>query len=71
MANNIKVERTRFEYSREDLAKMLGVSTASVKNWENDIGSCKVSTLISLSNIFGVSLEYLVGLSDDRNRRTS
>lgn len=68
--NNIKAERARYGYTQRELAKMLGVSYVSVKNWEKDIGSCKVSNILSLSNIFGVSSDYLIGLTDDRRRKT-
>lgn len=66
--NNIKAERARYGYTLEDVAKMLGVSRATVKNWEDDIGTCKGVHLLSLSNVFGVSVDYLLGVSDKRVR---
>lgn len=66
--NNIKAERARYGYTLEDVAKMLGVSKATVKNWEDDIGTCKGVHLLSLSNVFGVSVDYLLGVSDKRVR---
>lgn len=67
--NNIKAECARFGYTRADIAQMLGVSKNSIKNWEEDIGTCKGAHLLSLSNIFGVSVDYLLGVSDERLRR--
>ena len=68
MANNIKVERARFEMSQEDLATALNVNKSTIGNWENEIGSCSISKAIELANVFGCSLDYLVGLTDDRRR---
>lgn len=67
--NNIKAERARYGYTREDVAKMVGVSKNSVKNWEDDIGTCKGAHLLILSNVFGVSVDYLLGITDERARR--
>lgn len=66
--NNIKAERVRYGYSRDEVAQMLGVSKNTIKNWEDDIGTCKGSYLLSLSNVFGVSVDYLLGISDRRVR---
>lgn len=66
--NNIKVERARFGYSQTELAEMIGVSLQSIRNWEKDIGQCSGSNLLALCNVFGVSLDYLVGLTDRRER---
>ena len=67
--NNLKAERARYGWTCEDVAKMCGVHEKTVQNWERDIGSCKGSTLLELSNIFGVSVDYLLGLSDEKARR--
>jgi DNA-binding XRE family transcriptional regulator len=66
--NNIKVERTRFGLSQEELAKAIGVNKSSIGNWENDIGGCSTSNLMSMCNIFGCSLDYLVGITEKRRR---
>lgn len=66
--NNIKAERARYGYTLEDVAKKLGVSKNTVRNWEDDIGTCKGAHLLSLSNVFGVSVDYLLGVSDKRVR---
>jgi transcriptional regulator with XRE-family HTH domain len=64
--NNLKAERARYGWTCEEVAKMLGVHENTVQNWEKDIGTCKGTTLLSLSNIFGVSVDYLLGISDER-----
>ena len=64
--NNLKAERALYGWTCEEVAKMLGVHENTVQNWEKDIGTCKGTTLLSLSNIFGVSVDYLLGISDER-----
>lgn len=66
--NNIKAERARYGYSRVEVAQMLGVSENTIVNWEKDIGTCKGLYLLGLSNIFGVSVDYLLGLTEKRLR---
>lgn len=66
--NNIRAERARYGYTRDEVAKMLGVSKNTVKNWEDDIGTCKGVHLLSLSNVFGVSVDYLLGVTEKRLR---
>lgn len=66
--NNIRAERARYGYTRDEVAKMLGVSKNTVKNWEDDIGTCKGIYLLSLSNVFGVSVDYLLGVTEKRLR---
>lgn len=68
MPNNIKVERARYGYTQDDLAEMLEINVKTLRTFERDIGTCKVSTLLTLSNIFGVTPEYLIGLTDRRER---
>lgn len=68
MANNIKVERARFEMSQEELATAIGVNKSTIRNWEGEIGACSISKAIELANVFGCSLDYLVGLTDNRRR---
>lgn len=68
MANNIKVERARLDMSQRELATAIDVSDRAIGMWENEIGSCSISKAIEMANVFGCSLDYLVGLTDDRRR---
>lgn len=70
MKNNIKVERAKRDMTQSELANLLGVSTQTVCKWENDISSCPVTKLLSLREIFGVSLDYIVG-GDPEHESTS
>lgn len=66
--NNIKVERARIRMTQAELAEALGVSQASIVTWEQDCRSCSTAKFVDMCNIFGVSLDYLYGLTDRRER---
>ena len=48
------------------LANELGISNGVIKKWEKST-SPKVTTLIKIAEYFDVSLDYLVGRSDQRH----
>lgn len=52
--------------SRKELAEKVGVSEFSIKNWEDDLNSCKVANLLSISKVFNVTPDYLIGLTETR-----
>lgn len=51
--------------TQEELAEQLDVSRQAVGKWVNDKGIPEVTKLIQISNIFGVSLDYL--LKEEKN----
>ncbi len=50
--------------SQPKLASMLGVSNGMISFWENGVNEPTITYLIKLSNVFGVSADYLLGLED-------
>ena len=52
--------RRRAGMSQEQLADRLGVTRQSVSKWESGTAMPELVKLISLSEIFGVSVDYLV-----------
>lgn len=52
--------RTKHEMSQGDLAEKLDVSRQTISKWENNISIPELDKIISLSNVFGVSVDYLV-----------
>lgn len=64
--NNIASERMRVCKTREQLARMLGVAKSTVDNWET--GRCEPagSNLKKMARIFGCSIDYLLGVTDER-----
>ena len=51
-------------WSQVDLAKRLGITKQTVSNWENDNILPSIEMLIRLSETFGVSTDYILGLDD-------
>ena len=45
-----------------ELAKQIGVGKSIISLWEKNACEPTLSKLISLSNFFGVSIDYLAGL---------
>ncbi len=60
----LKEIRTEKQLKQTDIAKMLNVSGNTVYAWENDKQEPSMSTLLKLSEILEVSLDFLFGKSD-------
>ncbi|HFU3728998.1 TPA: helix-turn-helix domain-containing protein [Streptococcus suis] len=56
----MKKLRTGQNLSQDDLAEKLYISRQAVSKWENGEATPDIDKLVQLSEIFGVSLDYLV-----------
>ena len=56
--------RKELKMSQSDLAKKIGVTQKAIDFWEKQINEPKASYIIALSNFFGVSSDYLLGIED-------
>ena len=52
-----------------DLAKLMNVSAAVICHWENDRSRPDLDSLAELAEIFHTTTDYLIGVTDERNRR--
>ena len=52
------------DYSQEKLANIVGASQQSVSRWANGITEPDIATLIKCASLFGVSVDYLLGVTD-------
>ncbi len=52
--------RTSREMSQGDLAEKLDVSRQTISKWENNMSIPELDKIIALSNLFGVSVDYIV-----------
>lgn len=57
---NIAAERARAGMNMEEFSVRLGVSRKTVYNWEQK-GSIPLSALEKMSEIFGCTVDYLLG----------
>ena len=60
LSEKIKRYRKIFDLSQEQLAEKLNVSRQVVTKWENENGIPEISNLKALSNLFDVSIDYLL-----------
>ena len=52
--------RKEYNYTKEQLADILGVSRQSISKWESDIAYPETEKLIELGKIFECSMDYLL-----------
>lgn len=64
MIKNLKKLRQEAGISQQKLAEVILVSQQSVNKYENKDVEPDVDTLIKIADIFGVSLDYLVGRTE-------
>ena len=57
---NIDAERARKGINQDSLAEKLGVSRKTLYNWM-DNGKIPASALIEMAELFGCSIDYLLG----------
>lgn len=57
--------RTEKELSQREIAKRLFISQGTYNNWENGKTQPSIEQLILLSKLFDVSIDYIVGNTDD------
>ena len=65
IAERIKMLRENQHLSQTALAKRLGITRSSINAWEMGISTPSTTYLVELSQIFHVSIDYLLGL--DKN----
>jgi len=64
--DNLKMLRQEKGIGQVELAKKLGVSKGIISLWENGLREPNMSSLIQLSKFFNVSIDYLVGRTDEK-----
>lgn len=57
----IKSTRLKKNLSQRELAEKVGVSPSTIQNYESDLVEPKFINVICLSEVLGVSLDYLAG----------
>ncbi|WP_295765053.1 helix-turn-helix domain-containing protein [uncultured Oscillibacter sp.] len=71
LAKRLKgLREDRRMYQRE-LAKILGMSFRGYQNYETGQSEPKLATLIAIADYYRVSIDYLVGRTDDPDLHTS
>ncbi|NEZ46119.1 helix-turn-helix domain-containing protein [Clostridium niameyense] len=64
----IKKERIEKGINQPELAKALNVSKQTVSNWENGKRTPDADTLTKIADFFNCSVDYLLGITDTKNK---
>ena len=66
MFNSIEAERARNGMSKEELATQIGISVKTYYNWLNGVNPIPSTALIKMTDIFGVTIDYLLNRDNQR-----
>ncbi len=61
----LKELRTKNNIQQKDLAEKMNVDTRTFRKYESGELTPKLKTIIALADYFDISLDYLVGRTDD------
>ena len=64
--NILRELRLEKDITQEDLGKVLNVSKQTVNNWETNRRKCDSDTLFKLAKFFGVTVDYLLGINENK-----
>ena len=65
IADRIRYLRDKSGYTQTDLAKRLGISRSAVNSWEMSLSSPSIANIIEMTEVFHVSADYLLSLTDN------
>lgn len=66
LAVRLKQLRLDKQLRQEQVARLVGVSKGAISAYETDIRQPSYEVLIRLANLYRVSVDYLLGRTDDR-----
>ena len=67
MVKNLRKLRKEMRLSQQVVAAKLGISQQSVNKYENHSVEPDIATLIAMADLFQVSVDYLIGRTDENN----
>ena len=68
MGQRIKSRRKELKLTQETAAEEIGVSVKHFSEVERGISGLSIENLIKLSNLFGVSIDYIIKGDTERNK---
>ncbi len=63
----LKELRQDKDMQQTKLAELLNLKSSAISKYEKGLTQPSIDTLIRLSKIFGVTVDYLIGASDEKN----
>lgn len=64
LGERIRYQREQMKMSRDDVARLTGISLAQVSRYENDESQPTASALIALARTLSASIDWLVGIEE-------
>lgn len=68
---NLAAERVRLGMTQEQLADVLSCTAETLGEWEKDASAMPGEAMVKASALFGCSLDYLLGQSNERTAKQS
>ena len=65
IGNKLQRARTKANLTQEQVAETLGVSRQTISNWENEKTYPDIKSVVTLSDLYQVSLDYLLKDKED------
>ena len=65
LSQRLKTCRRNHKYTQKEVAIYCDITEKAYQNYELGIREPKVSILMRIAQFYGVSIDYLVGLTDD------
>ena len=62
-----KSERKKLGLTQQQISNKLGISRSNIANWENGVNEASNDMLLKCSELFGCSVDYLLGKNKYRN----
>ncbi|MBL4932292.1 helix-turn-helix domain-containing protein [Clostridium paridis] len=66
--NRLKELRLRNNLTQEELGKLLNVQKAAISKYENGVVDLTEETIKKLTEIFNVTSDYIIGISNDEEK---
>ena len=67
--SRLKNLRIQNKLTQDELAKKIGVTKSVISAYENDLRLPSFSTLISISKVFSVTTDFLLGIENTDNKQ--
>ena len=67
LKDKLQILRKQNGYSQEQLADKLGIARQTLSKWENGQAVPELGNLISLSNLYGITIDRIVKEDDECN----
>ena len=66
-SERFKKERKKLGLTQQQISNKLGISRSNIANWENGVNEASNDMLLKCSELFGCSIDYLLGKNKFRN----